>query len=71
MARSVTLRKNLEWNLIFLSSGEIGLTDLITQAGEKVRGGQEVRMIDLETDATIAVGEHWDKLLTQNHKVDI
>lgn len=56
MARSVTLRKSLEWNLIFLSSGEIGLTDLITQAGEKVRGGQEVRMIDLETDAGAGFG---------------
>lgn len=56
MARSVTLRKSLEWNLIFLSSGEIGLTDLITQVGEKVRGGQEVRMIDLETDAGAGFG---------------
>jgi len=56
MARSVTLRKSLEWNLIFLSSGEIGLTDLITQAGEKVRGGHEVRMIDLETDAGAGFG---------------
>jgi uncharacterized protein (DUF927 family) len=56
MARSVSLRKSLEWNLIFLSSGEIGLTDLITQAGEKVRGGHEVRMIDLETDAGARFG---------------
>ena len=56
MARSVTLRKSLEWNLIFLSSGEIGLTDLITQTGERVRGGQEVRMIDLETDAGAGFG---------------
>jgi uncharacterized protein (DUF927 family) len=56
MARNITVRKSLEWNLIFLSSGEIGLTDLITQAGEKVRGGQEVRMIDLETDAGAGLG---------------
>ena len=40
-------RKKQTWNLLFLSSGEIGLSDLIRQTGQKVRAGHEVRVIDL------------------------
>jgi len=40
-------RKKQTWNILFLSSGEIGLPDLIRQSGQKVRGGHEVRVIDL------------------------
>lgn len=39
------------WRVMFLSTGEIGLSDLMTQAGGKVRAGQEVRVIDLPADA--------------------
>lgn len=39
------------WRVLFLSSGEVALADLVTQAGGKVRAGQEVRIIDLPADA--------------------
>jgi putative DNA primase/helicase len=35
------------WRLLFLSNGELGLPDLIRQAGQKVRGGHEVRIVDI------------------------
>lgn len=35
------------WRLLFLSSGEVGLPDLIRQSGQKVRGGHEVRVVDI------------------------
>ena len=40
-------RKKQSWRLLFLSSGEIGLPDLIRQSGQKVRGGHEVRVVDI------------------------
>lgn len=40
-------RKKQAWRLLFLSSGEIGLPDLIRQSGQKVRGGHEVRVVDI------------------------
>lgn len=40
-------RNKQTWRLLFLSSGEIGLPDLIRQSGQKVRGGHEVRLVDI------------------------
>ncbi len=40
-------RKKQTWRLLFLSNGEIGLSDLIRQSGQKVRAGQEVRVVDI------------------------
>jgi putative DNA primase/helicase len=40
-------RNKQTWKLFFLSSGEIGLSDLIRQSGQKVRGGQMVRFLDI------------------------
>ena len=39
------------WRVLFLSAGEVGLADLVTQSGGKVRAGQEVRVIDVPADA--------------------
>lgn len=38
------------WRLLFLSTGEIGLADLIAEGGGRARAGQEVRVIDLPAD---------------------
>lgn len=38
------------WRLIFLSTGEIGFPDHIRQSGQRVRGGQEVRVVDISVD---------------------
>jgi uncharacterized protein (DUF927 family) len=51
MSKGVTLRRPLEWRLLFLSSGETSLADHIAAAGKRSRGGQEVRLVDLEADA--------------------
>jgi len=50
-ARDGSSRALTTWRLLFLSSGEVALSDLVTQAGGKVRAGQEVRVIDLPADA--------------------
>jgi putative DNA primase/helicase len=42
--------------VLFLSTGEIGLSDLVTESGGKVRAGQEVRVIDLAADAGAGFG---------------
>jgi putative DNA primase/helicase len=51
MSKGVTLRRSLEWRLLFLSSGETSLAEHIASAGKRSRGGQEVRLVDLEADA--------------------
>ncbi len=51
MTRSIGARKKLEWELIFLSSGEISLADHVQTSGKRTRAGQEVRLCDLEADA--------------------
>ncbi len=44
MTKQLTNRKPKTWNLIFLSSGEVGMVEFMQQAGIPVKGGQEVRM---------------------------
>jgi putative DNA primase/helicase len=44
MTKQLTSRKPKVWNLIFLSSGEVGMVEFMQQAGIPVKGGQEVRM---------------------------
>jgi uncharacterized protein (DUF927 family) len=44
MTKQLTNRKPKTWQLLFLSSGEIGLGEYMTQAGVTQKGGQEVRM---------------------------
>jgi putative DNA primase/helicase len=43
-------RATTTWRVLFLSAGEVGLADLVTQSGGKVRAGQEVRVIDVPAD---------------------
>lgn len=55
-ARDGSPRALPTWRVLFLSAGEIGLSDLVAQSGEKVRAGQEVRVIDLPADAGAGLG---------------
>lgn len=55
-ARDGSPRAVASWRVLFLSGGEIGLSDLVTQSGGKVRAGQEVRVIDLPADAGARLG---------------
>ena len=52
--RSGFARKKQTWRILFLSSGELGLPDLIRQSGQKVRGGHEVRVVDIPA----STGQH-------------
>ena len=56
MTRGIAARKKLEWDLIFLSSGERTLSDIVESIGKPARGGQEVRMCDLPADARMGLG---------------
>ncbi len=49
-------RKSAEWRLLFLSSGEISLESHMSEVGQKVHAGQEVRMLDLPADAEKGMG---------------
>jgi putative DNA primase/helicase len=54
--RDGSLRAPATWRLLFVSGGEIGLSDLMTEAGGKQRAGMEVRVIDLPADAGAGLG---------------
>lgn len=43
-------RKRKQWRLLFLSSGEISLSDHMREAKQRVRAGQEVRVLDIPAD---------------------
>ena len=45
------LRKSHTWRLLFLSSGEIGFAEKLSEKGIKARAGQEVRFVGIPTDA--------------------
>ncbi|WP_272658498.1 DUF927 domain-containing protein [Providencia sp. PROV148] len=44
------------WRLIFVSAGEVSLSNLMSQAGKMVKAGQEVRFIDIPADAGKGLG---------------
>ena len=43
-------RKKAKWRLLFLSTGEISLSDHMIEAGKRARAGQEVRIVDIPAD---------------------
>lgn len=54
--RTGAARPRLTWRLLFLSAGEIGLVEHMSEAGKRTRAGQELRMIDLPADAGTGCG---------------
>lgn len=46
-----SLQKKSMWRLLFLSSGEVGLADHISQIGKKIKAGQNIRFLDIPADA--------------------
>ena len=42
--------------MLFLSSGEISLSDKMAEAGKKARAGQQIRLLDLPSDAGAGYG---------------
>ena len=54
--RTGAARPRLSWRLVFLSAGEIGLAEHMSEANKRTRAGQELRMIDLPADAGAGMG---------------
>lgn len=54
--RSGGARKAASWRLVYLSSGELPLSELMSQAGHRVHAGQEVRLCDIAADAGAEMG---------------
>jgi putative DNA primase/helicase len=54
--RTGAARPRLTWRLLFLSAGEIGLAEHMSEANKRTRAGQELRMIDLPADAGAGLG---------------
>jgi putative DNA primase/helicase len=49
-------RKAAQWRLIFLSAGEVGLSQHMLEANKRVHAGQEIRMADIPADAGANMG---------------
>ena len=56
MTAEAALRKTKSWRLLCLSSGEIGISEKIESAGERVHGGVLVRCIDIEAQSSQETG---------------
>ncbi len=56
MTVDAALRKTKSWRLLCLSSGEIGISEKIEAAGERVHGGVLVRCIDIEAQSAKGIG---------------
>ncbi|MGU3627613.1 DUF927 domain-containing protein [Comamonas sp. C24C] len=53
--RTGAARSRLSWRLLFLSTGELSLTDHMAEGGKRSRTGQDVRMADIPAEA----GKGW------------
>ena len=56
MSRNITVRKKLTWNLIYVSAGETTLAEHAASAGKRTRGGAEVRLLNVDSDAGAGMG---------------
>jgi putative DNA primase/helicase len=45
------LRDSKSWRVTILSAGEVAISDFIESGGKKLKGGQVVRMVDINLDA--------------------
>ena len=56
MSRTGTARQSLRWRLVFLSAGEVSLSDHMAEANKRTRTGQEIRLADIPADAGKRLG---------------
>jgi len=56
MSKSITAREPLRWRLLFVSAGEITLADHAASVGKWVKGGGEVRLLNVDADAGRGMG---------------
>lgn len=50
MTKQITTKPTHHWKVIFLSSGEKSLKDIMTEHGQKTKLGQEIRLADIDID---------------------
>lgn len=50
MTKQITARTTHQWKVIFLSSGEKSLKDIMIEQGQKIKLGQEIRLADIDID---------------------
>jgi uncharacterized protein (DUF927 family) len=56
MDRSTAARKRLVWRLLYVSAGELTLAEHAASAGQRTRGGAEVRLLNIDADAGAKMG---------------
>ena len=54
--RTGQVRARLQWRLLFLSAGEISLSQHMAEGGKRSKAGQELRMADIPADAGAGYG---------------
>lgn len=54
--RTGTAKPVLNWRLLFLSAGEIGLAQHMAEGGKRSRAGQETRLAEIPADAGAGLG---------------
>ncbi len=55
-ARTGGMREQARWRLLFLSAGEIGLSQHMGEAGKQAKAGQELRLAEIPADAGAGLG---------------
>lgn len=56
MTRSIGVRRKPTWTLLFVSAGELTLSEHAASAGKKTRGGADVRLLNIDADAGRSMG---------------
>ena len=56
MTKTTANRKPLTWRLLFLSSGEYTLVDMMKAEGKRTFAGQEIRLANIPSDAGAGMG---------------
>jgi len=56
MSQNIGLRTKPNWALMFVSSGEITLSDHALTTGKRVRAGVDVRLLNIDADAGMNMG---------------
>ncbi|MFI5364361.1 MAG: DUF927 domain-containing protein [Candidatus Binatia bacterium] len=54
--RDGSARRAAGWRVLFLSTGELSLSDKMNEAGQRARAGQETRLVDIPADAGAGLG---------------
>ncbi|MEO6118599.1 MAG: DUF927 domain-containing protein [Methylotenera sp.] len=63
--RTAEIQKGRSWRIVYLSTGEVSLADHMSTANKRTMAGQEVRLVNLQSDAGQNMG-----LFENIHSVD-